>query len=692
MEEPKLIKQMSLTDKAILRQKKILIVAVMFVVTLFIGSSYALLTNFDKTSEVINIKVGNMNASVTTNESISLENKLPETDASGKQNATPVEITITNTGTINIQKYEIKLLSEEGKTSTLEYQYIKYAISLDGTNYLEAKNLNDSNNIVYTGYNLKTDNNKKTKIIYLKVWIDETAGNNGLNKTFYGALSVDLYQKAEVPGSEKILEVANSIPSCTRTVTDTDGTVYISGNSDNPSIYSNAATDDCVIDFNYVWWSGKMWRITAIYPDGAMKMVTDNNITSITFNDTVTYYDKTNGTKSYMFQWLNEDFLDTLYNNGTDVIDYTKYWNATASTPISTKPEETEATMIPTTTSPVGLLNSYEYYKSYTKAGSYGNGYLNLSVYSWLLNPYSASSVWYVRYDGGGYATGAINTFGSRPSIYLKSGISLSGSGTKESPYRLLNDFDDSNINDGINSRHSGEYIKFKVDGNNGSYDNAPLYRIVGFEGEGNNKITKIVSMNFASYEENGTTTYTKKFGASADLTGVTWGTCTSSDCWNGYFNETDASTGEWTGEWYNKILFREKLTKGTYYLGRVTDSNRNYKLAVCSSTNFDTNKTINDCINNGTIATTWNSGYVGLLRYGEMFATRQSPGDIKNIDYMWLISSSEESRVWNVNKNLYAGGGYPTNTQGARPSYYLKSDVKILSGSGTELNPYIVD
>ena len=58
MEEPRLIKKLSLTDKAILRQKKILIVAVMFVVTLFIGSSYALLTNFDKTSEVINIKVG----------------------------------------------------------------------------------------------------------------------------------------------------------------------------------------------------------------------------------------------------------------------------------------------------------------------------------------------------------------------------------------------------------------------------------------------------------------------------------------------------------------------------------------------------------------------------------------------------------------------------------------------------------
>ena len=668
MEEPRLIKKLSLTDKAILRQKKILIVAVMFVVTLFIGSSYALLTNFDKTSEVINIKVGNMNASVTTNESISLENKLPETDASGKQNATPVEITITNTGTINIQKYEIKLLSEEGKTSTLEYQYIKYAISLDGTNYLEAKNLNDSNNIVYTGYNLKTDNNKKTKIIYLKVWIDETAGNNGLNKTFYGALSVDLYQKAEVPGSEKILEVANSIPSCTRTVTDTDGTVYISGNSDNPSIYSNAITDDCVIDFNYVWWSGKMWRITAIYPDGAMKMITDNMITLIAFNAKrqVNYYtkaDETNGiveSKSYMFQWLNEDFLDTLYNNGTDVIDTTKYWNATmpSNTTISTKPAETEATMIPTTTSPVGLLNSYEYYKSYQNT-SFSNGYLNIGYCWWLLNHYDTlEKVWRVKLDGEGSGYYTTNAHGSRPSIYLKSGISLLGSGTKENPYHFPYDYDAANTNDEINTRHSGEYVKLK---NN---DTEQLFRIVDIE---NNK-TKIVAMDYADNKAK------RKFATSEDSADTLWGSGTTTDTntWYTYLNNT----------YYPNLVetYGELFDSNLYYLGT---SSWNYKLSVCANTTSGNTRVCDKTSQTGTFD-------IGLLRYGEMFATQLEYDDSSAID-MWLINRIRTSGLWVVLRSGFYTERGPTDASGARPTVHLKPTVKILSGTGTELDPYVV-
>src|SRR5574344_886292 len=48
----------------------------------------------------------------------------------------------------------------------------------------------------------------------------------------------------------------------TNTIIQEDNIVYISG----------SATD---INFNYVWYSGKLWRITAIYPDGTMKMITD---------------------------------------------------------------------------------------------------------------------------------------------------------------------------------------------------------------------------------------------------------------------------------------------------------------------------------------------------------------------------------------------------------------------------------
>ena len=71
---------------------------------------------------------------------------------------------------------------------------------------------------------------------------------------------------------------------------------------------SISGTKDC-IDFNYVWYSGKLWRITAIYPDGTMKMITDGNITTINWGETTTY------STSWMREWLNQEFLPTLFNH-----------------------------------------------------------------------------------------------------------------------------------------------------------------------------------------------------------------------------------------------------------------------------------------------------------------------------------------------------------------------------------------
>ena len=135
MKEPRLIKKASLTEVAIKKQKQILIIAVICVITLFIGSSYALLTNFDKTDNVVTFKTGNLNMSVNNTDGlINLNNKLPESDETGLQNATPVVLTLTNTGTIDIMKFEVKLVKEDSTTnvSTLDEKYIKYAISTDG--------------------------------------------------------------------------------------------------------------------------------------------------------------------------------------------------------------------------------------------------------------------------------------------------------------------------------------------------------------------------------------------------------------------------------------------------------------------------------------------------------------------------------------------------------------------------------
>ena len=418
MNEPSLIKK-NLTERAMDKQKKILIIAMLFVVTLFIGTSYALLTNFDKTDNVITIKSGNLTMTVA-NDLITLNNKLPESDTDGLTNATPVVITLTNTGTIDIMKYDVKLVKEDSTTnvSTLEEQYIKYAISTDGgTTYNIANILTSNNNIIFTGYNLAVN---ESKTIYLKTWIDETAKNNAVGKTYYGSIKVDLYQNTKLPVSEIVktkLTTTNSINE--------DNITYISGTADD-------------INFNYVWYSGKLWRITAIYPDGTMKMITDDVITTISYGSNPNFYTD-NENKSYMYQWLNEEFLDTLYNYENIIVTDSK-WNATNSNASSKDEINTKLPETTIVTAPVGLLNSYEYYMSY-KNTSYGSGYLNIG-YEWLLlNPYSPSvvvSVWCVGSSGIASYEPSNNAYGGRPSINLKSNIKITdGNGTKDNPFEI---------------------------------------------------------------------------------------------------------------------------------------------------------------------------------------------------------------------------------------------------------------
>ena len=654
MDEPKLIKKSSITDRAINKQKKILIIAVFCVITLFISSSYALLTNFDKTDNVITIKSGNLTITVAA-DTINLNNKLPESDESGLQ-GTASTITLTNSGTMNIEGYDVKLVSETGTTnvSNLDSKYIKYAISLDGTAYTEPKLLSSNNNIIYTGYNLAVN---ASKTIYLKIWIDNAAGNNAVNKSFYGSVKVDLYQKKDMVVSEVVKSqiVNNTTSSCTNLTVEEDGITYLSG------------TNTC-INFNYIWYSGKLWRITAINPDGTMKMITDDPITAFSYGNDFNFYDTSKKdnesyTGSYMYQWLNEDFLDTLYNHENIIVENST-WNVTTSSNISTKLAST--TLINNSTigknTPVGLLNSYEYYLSYKNSSStsdYTQGYLNMGYDWWLLNRYTSG--WSINENGSSDDNFHSNTFGARPVVVLKSNIQLlGGSGTKDNPYTILGDKEQPTINTTLlNTRTVGEYVVFDEDGDTSTKE---IYRIVSIE-DGKTKLNK------NDYVKDGTTTLTKQFS-----TNTTYGSGDSDEYWDYYLNNT----------WYNSLAQKSMLDKGTYYIKQVSFGT-SYKNSLCNTNN--TTETTKSCTKTTSI---WNSGYVGLPRYGEMFATQQGDG-YKSSSNMWLITPSGSSDVWNVYKvgNTYIYN--PSNTYAARPSLYLKSTVKITGGDGTKSNPFTI-
>ncbi len=424
--------------------------------------------------------------------------------------------------------------------------------------------------------------------------------------------------------------------------------------SDDITYFSGTKT--CV-DMNYVWYSGKLWRITAIYPDGAMKLVTENNIASIAFNESSVNFYTDENTKSYMYQWLNEDFYDTLYN-ASEFIDTTKLWNVTysnASSAFQISKRLLETTMV---SSNVGLLNSYEYYNSYRNLGSssYGNGYLNIKYYWWLLNPYNASRVWYVNSDGRGIDYYPTNTCGGRPAINLKSGLEFTGSGTLSDPYKIKGDKEKGNPNDLINTRLSGEYVKLV---NN---DNNQMFRIIGVE---DNK-TKIISMDYA--DNNGTHQFATSIG------GTLWGTGTTTDAntWYDYLNNIYLPN--------LKSIYGDLFDSATYYLGT---SGYNYKLSVCANTTSGNTSVCDKTSQTGTFN-------IGLPRYGEMFATQQSGGEANSIG-MCLMNRYSTLNVWYVLNYGYGIFGNSTSTYGGRPTLHLKSTVKILSGSGTESDPYVV-
>ena len=471
-------------------------------------------------------------------------------------------------------------------------------------------------------------------------------------------IELKLNTTLSVPIKNAIIESVNnpSDTSC-KTKVEEDGITYISG------------TKDC-INFNYVWYSGKLWRVTAINPDGTMKMITDDLITAIYYGEDINFYDiskkdDTTYTGSYMYQWLNEDFLNTLYNYENIIVEDSTWnmtnSNASSASVISTKLPQT--TLINNSTigknTPVGLLNSYEFYLSY-KNTSDDSGYLNIGYYWWLLNPYGSSRVWFAGVNSTAAGYNPSYTYGARPSINLKSNIQLSGGlGAKDNPYTILGDKEQPTINTTLlNTRTVGEYVVFDEDGDTSTKE---LYRIVGFE-DGKTKLNK------NDYVKSETTTLTKKFSTS-----TTYGSGDSDDYWDYYLNNT----------WYNSLASKDMLDKGTYYI--KARSSGSYKNSLCSTNN--TTETTKDCVKTTSI---WNTGYVGLPRYGEMFASQQGNG-YNSSSNIWLITPYSSYIVWYVYNYDSAYYLNPSNTYAARPSIFLKSNIVITGGSGTKSDPFTI-
>ena len=485
---------------------------------------------------------------------------------------------------------------------------------------------------VEAGINLEKEGTSGSSNTY----IIKTNNVSSTDKIIFIGVEVGLdYNDLSLPNNGHLFE-EYSVPLANLLLIDNTNNI---NKSDNEQYFITGENPN-----NYIWYSGKLWRAVSIDPsDNSVKIVTEWNISAIPYDDNSSNFDG-----SYMKDWLNDTSVDGFLGNLRDYESFIKLdskWNATQTTS-TTKPNKT--TLV---SAPVGLLNIYEYTMSYSNNTKY-TGYINNGLQWWTLTPYSNDKVWC---DGTVY--NYEEAHGVRPSINLKSNVKVaSGVGTEENPYRLVGDNDVNLSGTKLNTRYSGEYIKFGTEENN-------LYRIVSHETKG---LTKITSMDPL---KEGNTFINISFGNNDTFSSTnTIGTFLNGEYLTNY-----------VGNNYTNMIEENTI----WYLGTV-GSGASYKLAKYTDI---------DMIN--TTESTTNAK-IGLLRLGELMSGQFNKFTINSVitgytSTYWLLTKYESGivRVTNEDGNVHRFS-YSTKSS-IKPAFNLKANVIITGGDGTKNNPFTI-
>ncbi len=599
--------------------KKLLLFCVIgvFVLITIIGGSYALLSLTLSGRKELEIVAGTLAVRYEDGNVIQLENLYPVSDKEGMQN-TASGFSVENTGELRV-KYDVSL--ELGKSKDeLDAKYIRYAVREKGKEWSSPASLKDGSN-----------NQNIATTITPGVTIQNMAADKVFNPTNLG--------------SNGGINTSDSEQT------------FITGTNPN----------------NYIWYSGNLWRVVSKdTSDNSLKMITQWNATNLRFskNSWSSHGSECSNPEgqgdfdsSYVIKWLNDTSTDGFLGN---LREYTKFiktdskWNMThePTSEYGKKPAKTHMV-----TAAVGILNIYEYSK--TNATSTENSYLiNGSTSVALPRVGEGDNHFLNSITSDGHSTTSDgNITGVRPVINLKSNIKIvSGSGTETNPYRLEGDNDTPASGTRLNTRYSGEYVKFKSSSD--TYNN--LYRIVSKEHNGSS--TKIVADKPLNNKYG---TETKVFSLQNN---------SSTDCL--YNIEQTGSLAQWLNNTnYMQNLPQNLINFEEWYLGTVTGCD-DYRTAKYQGSDYNT------------LVTDKTKAYIGLLRFGELMASDYY--DNQKQEYWLLNQKYLNPEVWSGCKVYVMGRKYefpdfPTNTAGIRPAMYLKENTTLTGGNGTKSNPFII-
>ena len=633
-------------------RKEILIIGLMLLLVIaLIGVSYAAFRFTGEGNKLNTITTGSITMRYEESDNtISLNGALPTTDKTGMVRLNPGEyfdftVSSTITGDVNIN-YEIS--AKEVGDGTIDGSNIKLYLTRlteDGTEeqimsprvYTEESTSNNFTGRPANEMSLYTSSmsSSESNTYRLRMYVDESYNPQGDGGNLTFSVKINAYGRDRV-AEEASTVLLDNIPKENQYDDGTD--TFITGEDPN----------------NYIWYSGKLWRAVSVNNEAkTTKLVTQWDISAVSYN--VSGNPAFEG--SYMQQWLNDTSVDGFLGNLRDYENFIvtdAKWDATMDDRDLGSIERPNGESV--STNAVGLLNVYEYQTSYTGT-TRDNGYLNNGLTWWTLTPYSTSYVRNVSVNSNAPSLSSSGTDGVRPSINLKSSVKIvEGNGTIDNPYRLDEDNDTNISGTPLNTRYSGEYIRFGNDENN-------LYRIVSHE---NGSGTKIVSVEPL---KNSGMFITNAFGSNATFSSTnTIGTFLNGDYLTSYIDSK-----------YSNMI--EDST--TWYLGMV-GSGASYKLAKYTDT------TGTSTISN--IA----EAKVGLLRFGELMAGQFDRAVEKGgypstglITIYWTLTPYSVPYVRCVSSNGGASRSSPSSSRGIRPSMNLKSNVVITGGLGTKEQPF---
>ena len=453
------------------------------------------------------------------------------------------------------------------------------------------------------------------------------------------------------PEQQTVTEITNTLLSSGTTYNYLDGT-YLKG---KPTT-------------NYVWFNGFMWRIMGVNADGSIRMITEENVTTIPrgAKDTAEQYDS-----SYANDWLNNYFYPKLKNKEYLV----KQTWCSETTTDSSSARTTCTSNLSTTPQYVGLLSLDEY-----KLSSGSSSYLVNSQYFWTLTPYSASDAWYVYVDGSADFYSVSYADGVRPVINISSEITITGgNGTLTDPY-MFEDKSSSVTRTLKDNSQIGEYVTYA--GRN--------YRVVETSESG----TKLILDGYYDSNNDGTLEESDYMVYGTNCTLCTTINEDNFINWLSNSNETEkvklASTTWYRGDYWGSSSttynYKTNLeSTSNPYEGSVGLIRVGEMLSGQSETILSKNHTVANDYNNAQYYWTATSGQSETI----LSKNHTVANDYNNAQYYWTATSYSASYAWSVSIGGTADRSSVPFASGVRPVINISSEITITGGNGTPNSPY---